>query len=134
MGWLRSWVRLKGYQKTKNGCHFYPSQVCLSVPSFVLALLFIPSFHVLRGYFLCFTQFGGSFYSQNVDKFCDTAPLITRTITDLTEPSSALLLLYITTLLTNVLFLGSMMRGIIFGSCLYSVWTWSAVQVAWSLQ
>ena len=27
-----------------------------------------------------------------------------------------------------------MMRGITFGSCLYSVWTWSAVQVAWSLQ
>ena len=102
MGWLRSWVRLKGYQKTKNGFHFNPSQVCLSVPSFVLALLFIPSFHVLRGYFLCFTQFGGSFYSQNVDKIRDTAPLITRTIADPTELYSALLLWYITNVLTNV--------------------------------
>ena len=62
------------------------------MPSFVLALLFIPSFHVLRGYFLCFTQFGGSFYSQNVDNFRDTA----------TELYSAFLLWYITTVLTSV--------------------------------
>ena len=47
-------------------------------------------------------QFGGSFYSQNVDEFCDTAPLITRTITDPTEFYSALLLWYITNVLTNV--------------------------------
>ena len=98
MGWLPTphppRVRLTSYQKTKNGIHFNPSQVCPSVPSFVLALLFIPSFHVLRGYFLCFTQFGGSFYSQNVDKFCDAAPLITRTITDPTELYSALTIVY----------------------------------------
>ena len=95
---------------------------------------FILFFSCSEGLFLCFTQFGGSFYSQNVHKFRDTAPLIACTIADLTEPYSALLLWYITTLLTNVLFLGSMMRGITFGSCLYSVWTWSAVQVAWLLQ
>ena len=70
--------------------------------SFVFAILFIPSLHVLRGYFLCFTQFGGSFYSQNVDNFRDTAPLITRTITIPTELYSALLLLYIATVLINV--------------------------------
>ena len=74
------------------------------MPSFVFAILFIPSLHVLRGYFLCFTQFGGSFYSQNVDNFRDTAPLITRTITDPTEFYSALLLWYITNVLTNVYF------------------------------
>ena len=102
MGWIRSWVRLTSYLKTKNEIHFNPSQVCPCVPSFVPALLFIPSFHVLRGYFLCFTPFGGSFYSQNVDKIRDTAPLITRTITDPTELYSALLLWYITTVLINV--------------------------------
>ena len=74
------------------------------MPSFVFAILFIPSLHVLSGYFLCFTQFGASFYSQNVDKFCDTAPLIARTFTDLTEPYSALLLWYITNVLINVYF------------------------------
>ena len=63
---------------------------------------FILFFSCSEGLFLCFTQFGGSFYSQNVDEFCDTAPLITRTITDATEFYSALLLWYITNVLTNV--------------------------------
>ena len=101
---------------------------------FYICYLIYTFFSRFEGVFFCFTQFGGSFYSQNVDKFLDTAPFITRTIADPTEFYSALLLWYITNVLTNVLFLGSMMLGIIFGSCLYSVWTWSAVQVAWSLQ
>ena len=69
-----------------------------------MAFSFILFFSCSEGLFLCFTQFGGSFYSQNVDKFCDTAPLITRTITDPTEPYSALLIWYITNVLTNVYF------------------------------
>ena len=44
------------------------------MPSFVSAVLFIPPFNVLSCYFW-FTQFGGSSYCLNFDKFWDTAPL-----------------------------------------------------------
>ena len=47
----------------------------LSVPCFVFAVPFIPSFNILRGLFLCFTQFCGTCFFLNFDKFCDTAPL-----------------------------------------------------------
>ena len=45
-----------------------------SMPSFVSAVLFIPSFNVLSCYFW-FSQFGGCSYCLNFDKFWDTAPL-----------------------------------------------------------
>ena len=38
------------------------------------AVLFIPSFYVLSGLFLWFTQFGGSSHCLNFDKNSDTAP------------------------------------------------------------
>ena len=43
--------------------------------SVAVAMLFIPSSHVLSSYFLCFTQFGGGQHCFNFDKFHDTAPL-----------------------------------------------------------
>ena len=55
-------VRLASFQKPTIAIRFYLLQVCPSVPPFVLARLFISSFHVLRDYFFCFTQFGGSSY------------------------------------------------------------------------
>ena len=53
--------------------------VCNPVQSFfkspvVLAVLIIPSFHVLRGYF-CFTHFGDRSLILNFEKLRDTAPL-----------------------------------------------------------
>ena len=44
------------------------------MPPFVLAVLIIPSFHVLRSYF-CFTQFGDSSLILNFDKLRDTTAL-----------------------------------------------------------
>ena len=43
-------VRLASFQKPTIAIRFY-LQVCPSVPPFVLARLFISSFHVLRDYF-----------------------------------------------------------------------------------
>ena len=44
------------------------------MPPFVLAVLIIPSFHVLHSYF-CFTQFGDSSLILNFDKLRDTSAL-----------------------------------------------------------
>ena len=44
-------VRLASFQKPTIAIRFYLLQVCPSVPPFVLARLFISSFHVLRDYF-----------------------------------------------------------------------------------
>ena len=52
-------VRLTSFQTPLIVIRFNLLQVCPSVPPFVLAVLIIPSFHVLRSYF-CFTQFGDS--------------------------------------------------------------------------
>ena len=49
-------------------------QVCSSVPPVVLAVLIIPSFHVVRSYF-CFTQFGDRSLILNFDKLRDTTAL-----------------------------------------------------------
>ena len=46
------------------------------MPSFVSAVLFIPSFNVLSVFFLCFTQFGGSSHCLSFDKFRSSDPLI----------------------------------------------------------
>ena len=47
-----------------------------SVPPFVFAVLFIPSFTVMSCYFLCFSQFdGNSHFLVNFDKFRDAALL-----------------------------------------------------------
>ena len=41
---------------------------------YLLCYLYLPNMF-LRSYFLCFTQFGGSSYCLNFDKFRNTAPL-----------------------------------------------------------
>ena len=51
---------------------FYPF-----VPSFVFAVLLIPSLNFLSDYFLV-CQFGGGSYCLNIDKSRHTAPLMTR--------------------------------------------------------
>ena len=56
---LKKTVRLTSFQKLLIVVRFNLLQVCSSVPPFVLAVLIIPSFHVVRSYF-CFTQFGDS--------------------------------------------------------------------------
>ena len=68
-----------GSQVFKNH-NFNPFQSSsLSIrASVAVAMLFIPSSHVLSSYFLCFTQFGGSQHYFNFDKFHDTAPLQKR--------------------------------------------------------
>ena len=53
--------RLTSFQKPTIAIRFYLLQVCPSVPPFVFAALFIPSFHVLSGLFFCFTQFWWQF-------------------------------------------------------------------------
>ena len=63
-------VRLTSFQKLLSNL----LQVCPSVPPVVLAVLVIPSFHVLRSYF-CFTQFGDRSFILNFEKLLDTAPL-----------------------------------------------------------
>ena len=50
---------LTSFQKPTISIRFNLLQVFPSVPTFVLAVLRISSFNVLRDYFLCFTQFGG---------------------------------------------------------------------------
>ena len=55
--------------------HFNLLQVCLSVPPFVFAVLFIPSLTTVSGYF-CFSQYVGGFIRLNFDKFRVTAPFI----------------------------------------------------------
>ena len=55
--------------------HFNLLQVCLSVPPFVFAVLFIPSLTIVSGYF-CFSQYVGGFIRLNFDKFRVTAPFI----------------------------------------------------------
>ena len=45
--------------------------------SFVFALLLIPCCNFFSDYF-CFTQFGESFYFQNLDEIRDSAPLKSR--------------------------------------------------------
>ena len=64
--------RLTSFQKLT-----IPSRFCPLVPSFVFAVLLIPSLNVLSDYFLV-CQFGGGSYGLNVDKSRDTAPLMAR--------------------------------------------------------
>ena len=52
-------VRLTSFQKTKIAICFNLLYVCPSIPSFVLAVLSILSFHVFSDYFYDSTQFGG---------------------------------------------------------------------------
>ena len=54
-----------------------PIPFCPFVPSFVFAVLLIPSLNVLSDYFLV-CQFGGGSYCLNIDKIPDTAPLMAR--------------------------------------------------------
>ena len=61
--------------KFSKNHNFNPFQSSLSLSiraSVAVAMLFIPSSHVLSCYFLCFTQFGGSQHCFNFDKFHDT--------------------------------------------------------------
>ena len=53
------------------------SRFCPLVPSFVFAVLLIPSLNVLSDYFLV-CQYGGSSYCLNIDKSRDTSPLMAR--------------------------------------------------------
>ena len=62
--------RLKSFQKLAK-----PIPFCPFVPSFVFAVLLIPSLNVLSDYFLV-CQFGGGSHCLNVDKSRDTAPLM----------------------------------------------------------
>ena len=64
--------RLTSFQKLPM-----PIPFCLFVPSFIFAVLLIPSLNVLSDYFLV-CQFGGGFYCLNIDKTPDTAPLMAR--------------------------------------------------------
>ena len=64
--------RLTSFQKLAIPIHF-----CPFVPSFVFALLLIPSLNDLSDYFLV-CQFGGGSYCLNIDKSRDTAPLMAR--------------------------------------------------------
>ena len=60
----------------------------VSFSRFVFAMLFIPSFIVLSGYF-CLTQFADSSHSLNFDKFRDTAPLSSPILNNCGSPASA---------------------------------------------
>ena len=53
------------------------TRFCPFVPSFVFAVLLIPSLNVLSDYFFV-CQFGGGSYCLNIDKSRDTAPLMAR--------------------------------------------------------
>ena len=64
--------RLTSFQKLAIPIHF-----CPFVPSFVFALLLIPSLNNLSDYFLV-CQFGGGSYCLNIDKSRDTSPLMAR--------------------------------------------------------
>ena len=64
--------RLTSFQKLTMSSRF-----CPLVPSFVFAVLLIPSLNVLSDYFFV-CQFGGGSYGLNVDKSRDTAPLMAR--------------------------------------------------------
>ena len=68
-------VSLTRFQKPTIWIRHNLLQVCPSEPTFVFAVLLIPSFNIFEGLFLCFTQSCGSSYSQNFDKIRDTAPL-----------------------------------------------------------
>ena len=63
---------LTSFQKLTMSTRF-----CSFVPSFVFAVLLIPSLNVLSDYFLV-CQFGGGSYCLNIDKSRDTAPLMAR--------------------------------------------------------
>lgn len=53
-------------------------QACIFMPSFIFALLFIPSLNVLsRKLLQCLTRFGYSSQYLDFDEFCDPASLIT---------------------------------------------------------
>ena len=56
-----------------------PIPFCPFVPSFVFAVLLIPSLNVLSDYFLV-CQFGGGSYCLNINKIPDTAPLMARRV------------------------------------------------------
>ena len=63
------------FSNTTIAIRFNLVQVSPSLPPFVLAVLFVHSFHVLSGY-ICFTRFGGGSHWLNFEKeFRDTAPL-----------------------------------------------------------
>ena len=64
--------RLTSFQKLAM-----PIPFCPFVPSFVFAVLLIPSLNVLSDYFLV-CQFRGGSYCLNTDKIRDTAPLMAR--------------------------------------------------------
>ena len=64
--------RLTSFQKLAMPIHFRPF-----VPSFVFAVLLIPSLNDLSDYFLV-CQFGGGSYCLNIDKGRDTVPLMAR--------------------------------------------------------
>ena len=64
--------RLTSFQKLAM-----PIPFCPFSPSFVFAVLLIPSLNVLSDHFLV-CQFGGGSYGLNVDKSRDTAPLMAR--------------------------------------------------------
>ena len=64
------------FSNTTIAIRFNLVQVSPSLPPFVLAMLFVHSFHVLSGY-ICFTRFGGGSHWLNFEKeFRDTAPLM----------------------------------------------------------
>ena len=59
------------FSKTTIAILFNLHQVCPSVPTFVFAVLFIPSFNVLSS-FLYFAQLGGSLHCPNSGRIRDT--------------------------------------------------------------
>ena len=65
-------IMLTSFQKLTMSSRF-----CPFVPSFVFAVLLIPSLNFLSDYFLV-CQVGGSSYCLKFDKSRDTAPLMTR--------------------------------------------------------
>ena len=66
---------VQSFLKNKNcAVGFNLLQVCRSVPSFVFAVIFIPSFHVLNSLFKCLTPSGDGFHCLN--QFRNASPLI----------------------------------------------------------
>ena len=77
---------LQNVQTTNMNLKNYKSIKSLSIHAFFcICSVIIPSFNVLNCHF-CFTQFGGSSYCLNFDKFCDTALLTFLTFATNTSP------------------------------------------------